>query len=54
VINFAYPNGAENNSMPSVWVAAINGLLDGTDASKVARINNTIDQAFDQSPYLKD
>ena len=33
-----------------VWTAAINGLLSG--AQNADRINNAIDQAFDQSPYL--
>ena len=33
-----------------VWTAAINGLLSGTQ--NVDRINNAIDQAFGQSPYL--
>jgi hypothetical protein len=34
----------------SVWTAAINGLLSG--AYDVSRVNNAIDQAFTQSPYL--
>jgi hypothetical protein len=34
----------------SVWTAAINGLLSGT--YDVSRVNNAIDQAFTQSPYL--
>jgi hypothetical protein len=34
-----------------VWTAAVNGLLSG--AYNVTRVNNAIDQAFEQSPYLK-
>ncbi|MCH7933605.1 MAG: DUF4136 domain-containing protein [Gemmatimonadetes bacterium] len=37
---------------PVLWVAGINGLLEGSAASQTARITNLIDQAFDQSPYL--
>jgi hypothetical protein len=37
---------------PVLWVGAINGLLEGSDAGQAARITNLIDQAFDQSPYL--
>jgi len=35
----------------NVWTSAINGLLSG--AYNVTRVNNGIDQAFKQSPYLK-
>jgi hypothetical protein len=34
----------------SVWTSAINGLLSGS--YNVTRVNNGIDQAFKQSPYL--
>jgi len=34
-----------------VWTGAINGLLSGSYNS--TRVNNAIDQAFTQSPYLK-
>jgi hypothetical protein len=34
-----------------VWTAAANGLLSGS--YDVTRVNNAIDQAFKQSPYLK-
>jgi len=34
-----------------VWTAAANGLLSG--AYNITRVNNAIDQAFEQSPYLK-
>jgi hypothetical protein len=33
-----------------VWTAAANGLLSG--AVNISRVNNAIDQAFEQSPYL--
>ena len=33
-----------------VWTAAANGLLSG--AVNTSRVNNAIDQAFEQSPYL--
>jgi hypothetical protein len=34
-----------------VWTAGVNGLLSG--AYDITRVNNGIDQAFEQSPYLK-
>ncbi len=40
------------DTITAVWVAGINGLLQGSAASISARITSTIDQAFDQSPYL--
>ncbi len=37
---------------PILWVAGINGLLEGTAPGVTARITTLIRQAFDQSPYL--
>ncbi len=37
---------------PILWVAGINGLLEGSTAGLTTRITNLIDQAFRQSPYL--
>lgn len=42
---------AGNVSVP--WVAVINGLLEGSDASIADRVTTNIDQAFKQSEYLK-
>ena len=36
-----------------VWAAAINGILSSTNVSIASRINSDIDQAFNQSPYLR-
>jgi hypothetical protein len=36
-----------------VWSAGINGLLESSDSNTENRIKNTIQQAFDQSEYLK-
>jgi hypothetical protein len=41
------------SSTNGVWVAGINGILNGT-ASNTSRINADINQAFQQSPYLGD
>lgn len=35
-----------------LWVAAMNGLLGDSNAGTADRINNGIEQAFSQSPYL--
>ena len=39
--------------VPSIWIAALKGLADGS-VSNSTRITNGINQAFKQSPYLKD
>ena len=48
------PNSSsvEDQEIPATWVGAVNGFLIGSDASILARIEDLIDQAFDQSPYL--
>lgn len=35
------------------WIAIVNGLLGGESSSAAARIDKTLNQAFDQSPYLQ-
>jgi len=46
---------ADNTSKTdALWIAGINGLLSESNAVDISgRINKNIDQAFDQSPYLK-
>lgn len=36
----------------SIWSAALNGMLEGTNTEILSRIGNNISQAFAQSPYL--
>jgi hypothetical protein len=36
----------------AVWTAAMNGVISGT-SNYSSRINSDIDQAFNQSPYLR-
>jgi hypothetical protein len=38
--------------IPAIWVAALRGLLVGSAVDAPARINQAIDRAFSQSPYL--
>ena len=52
IIQMYYPEGATNQRIPIVWNAAVNGLLQGSESGLSSRINRTIDQAFEQSPYL--
>ncbi len=35
-----------------VWLAVVNGLMEGASTDFVSRINKGIDQSFNQSPYL--
>ena len=39
---------------PVEWIAGINGVISGSSSSALAQsIANGIDQAFDQSPYIR-
>jgi len=54
VMVLADPNAASSspiNRSPSVWVGGVNGLFGG--AYNVTRATTGINQAFQQSPYLK-
>ncbi len=39
--------------VPVLWLAALNGMLEGSTSSANSRIRKGIDQAFTQSSYLK-
>jgi hypothetical protein len=43
---------ADSGQGVAIWSGVINGMLEGTDPEILARINNSITQAFVQSPYL--
>jgi hypothetical protein len=51
-VQMVEPDDIDNDEIPVAWAATINGLLQGSDASIVRRIDTTIDQAFSQSTYL--
>lgn len=52
VMTMVDPNQEDTaGSLRLIWTGAMNGLLSG--GYEVDRINNGIDQAFRQSPYLK-
>ena len=44
-------SGTDN--LPVAWIAVVNGLLEGSTAGLIQRIDQTVDQAFEQSAYLK-
>jgi hypothetical protein len=44
---------ASAGDLASIWGAALNGMLEGTNTEILSRIGNNIQQAFIQSPYLK-
>ena len=52
VVTMLDPGGAANQEIPAVWVGAVNGLFEGSDAGILARFEGLIRQVFDQSPYL--
>jgi len=43
----------EQQRTPSIWTGTVSGLLAQGDVDTVTRVDNTIDQAFAQSAYLK-
>jgi hypothetical protein len=62
-ISYAYTTGtifidmwdiknAEDDLAPIPWYARLNGIVNDTSSSRAQRIENAIDQAFAQSPYL--
>jgi hypothetical protein len=48
----AMGDSQNQGSSDALWVAGINGILDDTSSGIVTRLNNNINQAFTQSPYL--
>ncbi len=54
LIEMSYPAGADfiQQKIPVTWTALVNGMLDGSDASIMTRIEQSIDQSFEQSPYI--
>ena len=54
IITMADPNVGEDNPInqsQTAWIAVGNGLFSG--AYDISRVTKAIDEAFDQSPYLK-
>ncbi|WP_067150045.1 DUF4136 domain-containing protein [Pseudotamlana agarivorans] len=52
LIQMTYPADTNSdNEIPVVWLGALNGLLQGGQASIVNRIDSNIDQAFNQPPF---
>ncbi|MEK6477258.1 DUF4136 domain-containing protein [Catalinimonas sp. 4WD22] len=45
-------NTGVNDNVPVVWMGVVNGLLEGSPNNINNRLQLTINQAFDQSPYL--
>ena len=42
----------DERRLPAIWTAAVNGVAEGSHPETVDRIQDGIDAAFDQSPYL--
>ena len=52
-LQMTYPDGiTAADNIPVPWSVALNGLLEGSTSQVQDRIENGIDQAFKQSPYL--
>ncbi len=53
LINMFDPEDVNSdNEIQMLWLGALNGLLDGSISQIEERINEGIDRAFEQSPYL--
>lgn len=54
LLQMTSPNDQDvSDKIPVIWTGVINGLLEGNANSINKRVNDSINQAFDQSPYLK-
>ncbi len=51
LIQITDPNGVQNQEVPVVWTGSLNGLLQGSDANIIGRIDRNLDQAFIQPPF---
>lgn len=51
LIQMTDPSGVENDEVPVVWTGTLNGLLQGSDANIIGRIDRNLDQAFIQPPF---
>jgi len=51
LVQMTDPNGVQANEVPVVWTGSFNGLLQGSDANLVGRINQNLDQAFSHPPF---
>lgn len=41
------------DKVPTHWIASFNGLVSSTKSNNASRIESSINQAFDQSPYIQ-
>ena len=51
LIQMTRPNEIQDNQVPVVWIGALNGLLQGSDAYIISRIDEGIDQEFSHPPF---
>lgn len=51
LIQMTDPNAISGDEVPVVWTCAFNGLLQGSDANIISRIESNIDQAFTHNPF---
>ena len=52
-LQMTYPEGiTAGDNIPVIWSSILNGLLEGDASQLGGRVSKSVDQAFDQSPYL--
>lgn len=51
LLQMTVPSQIQNDEVPVVWVAAFNGLLQGSDSYISGRIDSNLDQIFTHPPF---
>ncbi|MDM9632730.1 DUF4136 domain-containing protein [Robiginitalea aurantiaca] len=51
LIQMTAADGLTENEVPVIWTGTLNGLLQGSDANIIGRIDRNLDQAFKQPPF---
>ncbi|GGZ75244.1 DUF4136 domain-containing protein [Algibacter mikhailovii] len=51
LIQMTVPKDATNNEIPVNWICGVNGLLQGSTAYVIDRIDRNLNQAFKQAPF---
>lgn len=51
IIQMTEPGSINGNQVPVIWTATLNGLLQGSEANIISRIDVNIDQAFNHPPF---
>ena len=51
LVQMTFEEELSDDEIPVVWTGTLNGLLQGSDANIIGRIDRNLDQAFQQPPF---